>query len=266
MIRRQREAPRMRRPCFLQTRAPDARAAMGCRCRDLTRTPMGPAADRARPVADPVVSAALRRRRLRRCARGERAGSRFERFTKPLPGASITPEGAGTDLQATRNPSRGAAITPERARMDPQATPSPSRERPSLRRMRAPIFRQREAPRAEPPSDRRRGNRAREPRWGVGAAASRGHRGAPSRIVPARSRPRACRRRPSADDRGEARGARVPEVGVEPTRPCGHGILSPARLPFRHSGTGHDADDTRNVADRPATRGLRSRRPPPPTA
>ena len=28
----------------------------------------------------------------------------------------------------------------------------------------------------------------------------------------------------------------MPEVGVEPTRPCGHGILSPARLPFRHSG------------------------------
>jgi predicted alpha/beta-hydrolase family hydrolase len=29
---------------------------------------------------------------------------------------------------------------------------------------------------------------------------------------------------------------RVPEVGVEPTRPYGHRILSPARLPFRHSG------------------------------
>ena len=28
----------------------------------------------------------------------------------------------------------------------------------------------------------------------------------------------------------------VPEVGLEPTRPCGHWILSPARLPFRHSG------------------------------
>ena len=30
----------------------------------------------------------------------------------------------------------------------------------------------------------------------------------------------------------------VPEVGIEPTRPCGHGILSPARLPvspLRHS-------------------------------
>ena len=30
--------------------------------------------------------------------------------------------------------------------------------------------------------------------------------------------------------------ASMPEVGVEPTRPEGHWILSPARLPFRHSG------------------------------
>src|SRR5687768_14376353 len=29
---------------------------------------------------------------------------------------------------------------------------------------------------------------------------------------------------------------KVPEVGVEPTRPFGHRILNPARLPFRHSG------------------------------
>ena len=28
----------------------------------------------------------------------------------------------------------------------------------------------------------------------------------------------------------------VPKVGLEPTRPCGHRILSPARLPFRHFG------------------------------
>ena len=28
----------------------------------------------------------------------------------------------------------------------------------------------------------------------------------------------------------------VPEVRVELTRPCGRGILSPLRLPFRHSG------------------------------
>ena len=30
--------------------------------------------------------------------------------------------------------------------------------------------------------------------------------------------------------------SKVPKVGVEPTRPCGHRILSPARLPFRHFG------------------------------
>ena len=28
----------------------------------------------------------------------------------------------------------------------------------------------------------------------------------------------------------------VPEVGLEPTRPFGQRILSPSRLPFRHSG------------------------------
>jgi hypothetical protein len=28
----------------------------------------------------------------------------------------------------------------------------------------------------------------------------------------------------------------VPEKGVEPSRPCGQRILSPPRLPFRHSG------------------------------
>lgn len=28
----------------------------------------------------------------------------------------------------------------------------------------------------------------------------------------------------------------VPTVGLEPTRPCGHKILSLARLPFRHVG------------------------------
>src|SRR6185312_12092462 len=31
----------------------------------------------------------------------------------------------------------------------------------------------------------------------------------------------------------------VPEEGVEPTRPCDQRILSPPRLPFRHSGTVH---------------------------
>ena len=29
----------------------------------------------------------------------------------------------------------------------------------------------------------------------------------------------------------------VPEEGIEPSRPCGQWILSPPRLPFRHSGT-----------------------------
>ena len=28
----------------------------------------------------------------------------------------------------------------------------------------------------------------------------------------------------------------VPEAGLEPALPCGKGILSPLRLPFRHSG------------------------------
>jgi hypothetical protein len=32
----------------------------------------------------------------------------------------------------------------------------------------------------------------------------------------------------------------VPEEGLEPTRCCHHWILSPARLPFRHSGLGRD--------------------------
>lgn len=37
----------------------------------------------------------------------------------------------------------------------------------------------------------------------------------------------------------------VPEVGVEPTRPCGHRILNPARLPFRHSGSRGRVEDRR---------------------
>ena len=31
--------------------------------------------------------------------------------------------------------------------------------------------------------------------------------------------------------------ALIPEEGLEPTRPCGQRILSPSRLPFRHSGS-----------------------------
>ena len=30
----------------------------------------------------------------------------------------------------------------------------------------------------------------------------------------------------------------IPEEGLEPTHPCGQRILSPPRLPFRHSGAG----------------------------
>ena len=33
----------------------------------------------------------------------------------------------------------------------------------------------------------------------------------------------------------------VPEAGVEPARPCDRGILSPLRLPFRHSGAGGES-------------------------
>jgi hypothetical protein len=34
----------------------------------------------------------------------------------------------------------------------------------------------------------------------------------------------------------------VPEVGFEPTRPFGHGILSAASLPFLHSGADQTID------------------------
>ena len=36
-------------------------------------------------------------------------------------------------------------------------------------------------------------------------------------------------------------GLLVPEPGFEPGRHCGHGILSPLRLPFRHSGVRADS-------------------------
>ena len=35
----------------------------------------------------------------------------------------------------------------------------------------------------------------------------------------------------------------VPEAGLEPARGCPHRILSPARLPFHHSGTGTNIDN-----------------------
>src|SRR5690348_15015696 len=41
----------------------------------------------------------------------------------------------------------------------------------------------------------------------------------------------------------------VPEKGVEPSRPCGQRILSPPRLPFRHSG--QDTNET--ITPRPAS-------------
>ena len=34
----------------------------------------------------------------------------------------------------------------------------------------------------------------------------------------------------------EPGGELVPEAGFEPARPCGHGVLSAASLPFLHSG------------------------------
>ncbi len=48
-----------------------------------------------------------------------------------------------------------------------------------------------------------------------------------------RTRAPVCQLRPNFAERTARK---LPEVGVEPTRPCGHWILSPARLPFRHSG------------------------------
>ncbi len=43
----------------------------------------------------------------------------------------------------------------------------------------------------------------------------------------------------------------VPEVGVEPARPYGQGILSPQRLPFRHSGSSdhHHSGEPRAISD-----------------
>jgi hypothetical protein len=41
----------------------------------------------------------------------------------------------------------------------------------------------------------------------------------------------------------------VPEVGVEPTRDYSQGILSPQRLPFRHSGSRYQHDSRKRVGD-----------------
>src|SRR5580700_1392817 len=43
----------------------------------------------------------------------------------------------------------------------------------------------------------------------------------------------------------------VPEEGVEPTRPCDQRILSPPRLPFRHSGSIRILGYIRNNGNRP---------------
>ena len=44
------------------------------------------------------------------------------------------------------------------------------------------------------------------------------------------------RNRPSARACAPAAAPLVPAAGVEPARPCGQGMLSPLRLPFRHAG------------------------------
>ena len=45
-----------------------------------------------------------------------------------------------------------------------------------------------------------------------------------------------CPREPPDSRGSKTTGFPIPEVGLEPTRPCGQRILSPPRLPFRHSG------------------------------
>ena len=41
----------------------------------------------------------------------------------------------------------------------------------------------------------------------------------------------------------------VPEAGLEPARPCGQWILSPSRLPFRHSGRDGDCREVHRAYD-----------------
>ena len=62
--------------------------------------------------------------------------------------------------------------------------------------------------------------------------------GPPGPLVPLRSRCSEQSRAQASVRPPSPAGFRwvMPEVGVEPTRPEGHGILSAARLPFRHSG------------------------------
>ncbi len=51
-------------------------------------------------------------------------------------------------------------------------------------------------------------------------------------------------------------GLLVPEEGVEPTRPCGQRILSPPRLPFRHSGRGKTQHNTQSRSGSTPSQGL----------
>jgi len=51
-----------------------------------------------------------------------------------------------------------------------------------------------------------------------------------------RSRQSISRPTPESANKSIGLNGSIPEVGLEPTRSCDHWILSPARLPFRHSG------------------------------
>jgi hypothetical protein len=48
---------------------------------------------------------------------------------------------------------------------------------------------------------------------------------------------RRCPREPPNTRGSKTPRKQMPEEGLEPTRPCGQRILSPPRLPFRHSGS-----------------------------
>lgn len=61
----------------------------------------------------------------------------------------------------------------------------------------------------------------------------------------AEERARRDQDRAGAVVRVDASVGRVPGVGLEPTRPFGHGSLSAACLPFHHPGPGNDRTDQR---------------------
>ena len=97
------------------------------------------------------------------------------------------------------------------------------------------------------------------PEGGRHANKYRGHHGALSSATPERKNP------PSLAARGFHGLPRmprdfqlVPEVGIEPTCLCRRRILSPLRLPFRHSGTlsaGEETAGKRQVVNYPDFRG-----------